>query len=231
MGHYVYKYVYDGKIVYIGKNDTDLETRINQHKLEDKFRPYLKSDIYYIELANAIMSDVIESELIRRYKPKLNVAKMSDWSGLEFIEPEWKLFVPSDKKKIRLTKRNNDYIPCKKQKKIKTYELMAQYYCVRMLKNISSMKEDELFYEIEIPISPDDNKHEYCIPPYIEIDNEKVYGGLSLGCCYSNDGINVVYRFRKRNIYEEFGDVEIGLIPRIKYMQNMFKEKLKEISI
>ena len=90
MGHYVYKYVYDGEIVYIGKNDTDLETRINQHKLEEKFRPYLKADIYYIELANAIMSDVVESELIRRYKPKLNVAKMCDWSGLEFTEPEWK---------------------------------------------------------------------------------------------------------------------------------------------
>lgn len=95
MGHYVYKYVYNGEIIYIGKNDTILENRINQHKLEDKFKPFLKADIYYIELANSIMSDVVESELIRRYKPKLNVAKMSDWSGLEFVEPEWKLFIPN----------------------------------------------------------------------------------------------------------------------------------------
>lgn len=65
--------------------------------MEEKFKPYLKSDIYYIELANSIMSDVVESELIRRYKPKLNVAKMSDWSGLEFTEPKWKKFISKNK--------------------------------------------------------------------------------------------------------------------------------------
>jgi hypothetical protein len=32
MGHYVYKYVYNNEIIYIGKNDTDLENRIYQHK-------------------------------------------------------------------------------------------------------------------------------------------------------------------------------------------------------
>lgn len=92
MGHYVYKYVKAGEIVYIGKNDTNLADRIYQHKLEEKFIPYADADVYYIELANAIMSDVVESELIRRYKPKLNKAKMSDWSGIPFTEPDWKLF-------------------------------------------------------------------------------------------------------------------------------------------
>ena len=153
MGHYVYKYVYDGEIVYIGKNDTDLETRINQHKLEEKFRPYLKSDIYYIELANSIMSDVVESELIRRYKPKLNVAKMSDWSGLEFAEPEWKIFIPTPKKKTYSIKRSCSDISSKRQRKLKTYKLMYQYYCTKILENISNVKEDELFYEIEVPAS------------------------------------------------------------------------------
>ena len=92
MGHYVYKYVKAGEIVYIGKNDTNLADRIYQHKLEEKFIPYADAEVYYIELANAIMSDVVESELIRRYKPKLNKAKMSDWVGIPFIEPDWKLF-------------------------------------------------------------------------------------------------------------------------------------------
>ena len=235
LGHYVYKYVCDGEIVYIGKNDTDLETRINQHKLEEKFKPYLKSDIYYIELANSIMSDVVESELIRRYKPKLNVAKMSDWSGLEFTEPEWKIFISTPKKRTSSTKRSykKSYsdISSKRQRKLKTYKLMSQYYCTKILENISNVKEDELFYEIEVPASIEDSEHKYCVPPYIEFENEKAYGGLSLGCCYSNDGTNVVYRFRKSNVFEEFGDIETGLIPRIKYMQNMFKETLKEISI
>ena len=225
MGHYVYKYVYDEEIVYIGKNDTDLETRINQHKLEEKFRPYLKSDIYYIELANSIMSDVVESELIRRYKPKLNVAKMSDWSGLEFAEPEWKIFIPTPKKKTSSIKRSCSDISSKRQRKLKTYKLMSQYYCTKILENISNVKEDELFYEIEVPASIEDSEHKYCVPPYIEFENEKAYGGLSLGCCYSNDGTNVVYRFRKSNIFEEFGNIKTGLIPRIQYMQTMFKEK------
>lgn len=229
MGHYVYKYVYNGKIIYIGKTDSNLDTRINQHKLEDKFKPYLKSDIYYIELANAIMSDAVESELIRRYKPALNIAKMSDWDGLEFIEPEWKLFVPCDKKKTRPSKRDKLRKLYKRLNKEKTYELMAQYYCVKMLENISSVKEDDSSYEIEIPISPDDNEFEHCIPPYILVDNGKMHGGLSLGNCYSNDLINVVYHFDKSAIYKEFGGVEIGLIPRIKYMQNMFKEILNLI--
>ena len=52
MASYVYKYVYKDEIVYIGKNDTDLVTRIKQHQQETKFQPYLLSDIYYIELSN-----------------------------------------------------------------------------------------------------------------------------------------------------------------------------------
>ena len=90
---------------------------------------------------------------------------------------------------------------------------------------VVTVKEDELFYEIEVPASIEDSEHKYCVPPYIEFENEKAYGGLSLGCCYSNDGTNVVYRFRKSNIFEEFGNIETGLIPRIQYMQTMFKEK------
>lgn len=92
MGYYVYKYVYDGEIVYIGKNDTNLKNRIKQHEKEEKFQPYLSSVIYFIELANKAESKAIETFLINKYKPSLNVAdkyeSISDF--LEFTEPEWK---------------------------------------------------------------------------------------------------------------------------------------------
>lgn len=97
MAHYVYKYVYNNEIVYIGKNDTVLDNRIKQHTYEAKFQPYLSSDIYFIKLPNSIMADVLESELIRRYNPILNVAKKSEWSGLPFCEPEWVKFIPTKK--------------------------------------------------------------------------------------------------------------------------------------
>ena len=31
MGHYVYKYVLHQEVIYIGKNNTDLVSRLNQH--------------------------------------------------------------------------------------------------------------------------------------------------------------------------------------------------------
>ena len=96
-GHYVYKYVYDGEIIYIGKSDVpDLRARLYQHGrkgdniAEEAWDMINHSNIYYIELENAVMSDCVESELIRRYMPRLNKAKKSQWSGLPFAEPVWK---------------------------------------------------------------------------------------------------------------------------------------------
>lgn len=234
MGHYVYKYVYNNEIIYIGKNDTDLENRIYQHKLEDKFKPYLQScKIYYIELANRIMSDVIESELIRRYKPKLNVAKMSDWDGLEFKEPNWKLFNPcpktTERKKSQQNRKNT--ISTKKQKLLEKYKLMAEYYCPKILENISKAKETNSSYEITIPLRNKTDFHEYCIPLYIEIDNEDVYGGLTLGNCYNDGGENITYMFRKDCIFEEFYGIKPGLIERVQYAQNMFFNKYTEMKM
>ena len=105
MPHYVYKYVYGNEIIYIGKTDTQLSNRISQHGVSgdniDKcgWDEINASSIYYIELVNGTMADVVESELIRRYRPKYNKAKMSEWSGIQFVEPEWKLY--KTKKQIK----------------------------------------------------------------------------------------------------------------------------------
>lgn len=96
--HYVYKYVLDGEIIYIGKSDAKKPfSRLRQHGISGdnipcEYHSLIKSaDIFYCELPNAIMTDVVESELIRRYKPKLNKDSKatSEWGGLAFVEPEW----------------------------------------------------------------------------------------------------------------------------------------------
>lgn len=92
MGHYVYKYVFNGEIIYIGKCDSDLDQRLAQHgkpgdNIDKKYWDDINaSDIYYCTLANETMSDVVESELIRG---------MSIIGVYEFNENEVILFLKS----------------------------------------------------------------------------------------------------------------------------------------
>lgn len=90
-GNYVYKYVWNGDIIYIGKNDTDLVSRILQHRKEQKFKAYLDSKIYYGILKNSSESDMMERLLINKYKPILNVSCKKDGLSIVFEEPEWNL--------------------------------------------------------------------------------------------------------------------------------------------
>lgn len=93
--HYVYKFVKNNEILYIGKSNAKGFERIKAHgksgdNIPEKYHNEInQADIYYAELPSSIMTDVVESELIRRYKPRYNKAKTSDWSGLEFVEPKW----------------------------------------------------------------------------------------------------------------------------------------------
>lgn len=137
MGHYVYKYVHNNEIIYIGKNDTDLYSRLRQHGKygdnipEEGWDEINNSDIFYCELPNAIMSDVVESELIRRYKPKYNKAKMSEWCGIGFVEPEWK----------KAFEKNNDIVV--KEKDIEISNLKAKLE--KCKKEIDKLKELERY--------------------------------------------------------------------------------------
>lgn len=110
---FVYKYVFNGEVIYVGIAKK-LENRLSQHGKkgdnidENGWSEINKSKIFYTKVANEVMADVIESELIRFYKPKYNKAKTSEWSGLPFIEKEltWKEFkkiskTSSFKKKLK----------------------------------------------------------------------------------------------------------------------------------
>ena len=225
MGHYVYKYVHDGEIIYIGKNDTTLAARIDQHSREEKFKPYLNSEIYYVELANSIMSDVVESELIRRYNPKLNISKTSAWSGLDFPEPKWKLFVVPKSRAKTENKKKKLYIS---QRELAICQFMFSYYCPMLLQNISNAKEFDSYYDITIPINDMDDKCDYCVSPYIIYDTDNAHGGISLGFCYVDDK-TVTYRFNKEALSDECCGIPSGLETRIRYMQDMFKTKYSTI--
>lgn len=99
--NFVYKYVLDGEVIYIGKADHGLKRRLNQHgKYGDNipkegWGEINKADIFYAEMANSAMSEIYESELIRRYKPKYNKAKTGEWTGISLPEPNWLIYDPA----------------------------------------------------------------------------------------------------------------------------------------
>lgn len=74
--HGVYKYEVKGEVIYVGKTNSDFETRIACHKRERLFAPYLSSaKIFVRELKDAKEADFMETLLINQYKPKLNKVK------------------------------------------------------------------------------------------------------------------------------------------------------------
>ena len=97
MKYFVYKYVCDGEVIYIGKTD-DIHRRIVEHAsgqgLEEKFVPYLgRSDIYFHECSNEVEMSALERLLINQYKPKLNVVDIQDGYSTVVLEIEWLYYI------------------------------------------------------------------------------------------------------------------------------------------
>jgi len=91
--HGIYKLVKDGNIVYIGKSDSSILSRIMAHTEEEKFADYFGSKIFYFEVKNSTETAIYEKLLINKYKPVLNVTDVHDESiDIPFVEPEWKPF-------------------------------------------------------------------------------------------------------------------------------------------
>ena len=73
MSYFVYKYVYNNKIIYIGLTD-DMKRRVYEHAsgvgIESKFLPYLDNvEIYYHQCGNETEMRALESLLINHFKP------------------------------------------------------------------------------------------------------------------------------------------------------------------
>lgn len=198
MGHYVYKYVYNGEIVYIGKNDTDLISRINQHKREKKFQPYLSSEIYYIALENRTENKVMESLLINRYKPLLNVSEKYDGFGLNIIfdEPKWVRYFEADFETKKVT--NNNYkegvlkrreaaLRRREEKLKRKLELMLNH--LRYYYYIRDYNFELIDGEAYIRMPAEDF---YNVPMSFSIENKKHWSGYGLlrcGTLEEGDGV------------------------------------------
>ena len=95
--HYIYKYVFHGEVIYIGITN-NIHGRVAQHgkegdNIDQKYWDDINnSEIFFAEMGNSQMADVYETELIRRYNPRLNKAKKSVWSGIPLPEPIWKKY-------------------------------------------------------------------------------------------------------------------------------------------
>ena len=87
----LYKYVYNDRIIYIGKSDANIMNRIKAHKTEDKFLPYINSiSIFCADCKNPAHTTILETYLINKYKPELNKSmKYNDELNIKIDEPDW----------------------------------------------------------------------------------------------------------------------------------------------
>lgn len=113
MGHFVYRYTLNGEILYVGKNDTDLISRIEQHEQGkgDKLYHFQQDHpdlvIDYIEVGNSSQSDVMETYLIDKLRPKFNSSKKFDGTAELFGDiplPEFKPYKDLLNRRARKTK-------------------------------------------------------------------------------------------------------------------------------
>lgn len=106
MGYYVYKYVWKNKVIYVGKSNVSLKSRIKAHKQEQRFKKYLgNSEIFSFECCNPAETNIYETFLINKYKPILNRAmKYNDVLKIDIEEPEWERY--DEEENVKKVNRN-----------------------------------------------------------------------------------------------------------------------------
>ena len=104
MKYYIYKYVVNNEIVYIGKT-SNLEKRIKQHE-SDKLKN-LQASIYYFECQNKTAMTSWEYNLINKYHPKYNIILNNTNINIRVQEPEWIFY----KKNNNISKNNKESYP------------------------------------------------------------------------------------------------------------------------
>ena len=153
----IYKYVWHNEVVYIGKADKDIMSRISAHKVESKFQPYLKDCVIsYTECVNPAHTTILETFLINKYKPRLNVSmKYGESLPISIVEPEWKPIsnlICKDKKQPKKKKQPKiwgDIWVQNRRKDIK--ELKQKITALRWTMDILSSHFGEYGFEISIP--------------------------------------------------------------------------------
>lgn len=102
IGHYVYRYKHNDKIIYVGRT-TRLSKRIQEHSKEQNFCEYCKNsninydnlNIEYVELPNKAEEKIVELICINKYKPILNTDSKyeSTYTSIEvLLKKEWQIY-------------------------------------------------------------------------------------------------------------------------------------------
>lgn len=162
MSCFVYKYVYNNKIIYIGLTD-DMKRRVYEHAsgvgIESKFLPYLDNvEIYYHQCGNETEMRALESLLINHFKPVLNVVDIHRGESTIAIDIDWVLY---DEKSF--TDTYDDEI-MKIRRVIKSNETRIANYRTEQIGLDSSMLQLRPFYQILA-----DNMEALIRNPYLEI--------------------------------------------------------------
>lgn len=86
--YYVYKYVQNNQIVYIGITN-NLDRRFKEHLKEDNLK---NSKIFYFSCNSKAVAENYEFFLINKYHPVFNTAKQQKDFICDIIEPDWSLY-------------------------------------------------------------------------------------------------------------------------------------------
>lgn len=123
----IYKYVYDEKIIYIGRASRNGFVRYDEHKRKDtKFLKYLDKAKFYVALvSNSELMKIYEDYYISLYKPELNdVGKKKNTTYNNLPELEWAEF---DENEIDALVRTH-YRKCnRKYRKTENTYILKQY--------------------------------------------------------------------------------------------------------
>ena len=154
---YIYKYVLNDEILYIGKTKRNLNLRINEHTTK-KDLPN-GCDIYYFECTNESAMNIMELMLIAKYHPKYNKDCNVDdgYIPKRFKEPGWlsykKYFTPvfirffHDKTGVwaeykinnRIIKKKPEYCDCEMNQPFteyfEKYNIDRCRFCGRVIRN------------------------------------------------------------------------------------------------
>ena len=82
--YYIYKYISNNQIVYIGKTSRPVKQRIKEHSYEPPFQQLINTQIYYSTFDDEATCSIAEIHLIDKYKPSLNRQILPDKSGTRF---------------------------------------------------------------------------------------------------------------------------------------------------
>lgn len=118
---YIYRYIDNNEIIYVGKTKRELSQRILEHEQERKFMPYLATcKIQYFETATNVEMDIAEKYYINLYLPKLNVVDM-EHATFDFVMPE-RHWLDYNSELYKIERKSTDLVP-KSQRDIKLDEL------------------------------------------------------------------------------------------------------------